>query len=454
MNERSLKPAVFLRYAPLLFWPILFSGCPSPSPETGKEETRTVEVFEVQTVEVQGELEGFGNLSFRSKADITAAVEGTIMKLYRDEGDRVLRGQTLAELGNLQLLIRREQAEASLVSARAALEQAAAEYKEGTLYLESRLLSLEKSVLLVEQKGKELEHQRRVLENKRELYAIGGLPEEEMSSLELSYSSSTTELEALQKDIAMQRIGFRDEDILSFGLSIPADPESRKKVLQDINTRTLLSQVHVAEAGVRSAATELDSVEALIKEMHLKAPMDGIIGARFKEPGERVSADTKVFTIFDASNVDFIIPVPEEIGVYLLPGQSVDVSIDALPQGRYKAAIRQISPLVDSQSGNITVKAALENTEDMFLPGMFARFHLTYGMPRSILIIPVETLAQRNGENALVFQVLNKRIYPKQITIFEHTNGMVEVTGGLAGGETIVLQPSPLLQEGEEVNVR
>ncbi|MBI9108594.1 MAG: efflux RND transporter periplasmic adaptor subunit [Spirochaetales bacterium] len=434
---------------------LLTGSCGTEKKQTeDKAPPREVTTYRTETKQMQPVLEGFGNLSFRHKADITAAVDGTLKTILAEEGDSVKRETILAGLYNIQLTIRAEQADAALFSAESAYELAENRYREGRLQVESRLISLEKSNLNLKQKEAELEYQRTLLKNKKELHSLGGITEEELKSMKLAFSALETEVLVLKKDIQIQKIGFRDEDIESFGYPLSLSPGERRKIIIDINSLSLLSELKVAEARVKSAVTEYHSAEALLGEMVLRSPIDGIVGAKYMETGERVKSDSKVFTIFDSSEVDFVFSVPEEIGVLLTDGQDVSLSIDAVKDAHFTARIRLISPTIDPKSGNIIVKARLNNAEGEFKPGMFARFSLNYGKQAEVLLIPPEALARKDGGRGTVFKIRGRRVYPVNITLGNESGGYQEVTGGLLSGDTVVLNPSPMLQEGEEINVK
>lgn len=419
--------------------------------ETGK--TTHVKIYRVDFHEITPELTSFGSISFRSKADLTSTVDGTIVNINIEEGDYVYRGQVLALLSNIQLQIREDQALSTLESAEAALELSKAKHKEGKLQVEARLLSIEKSELNLLQKEKELEQLAKTMENKRELFDIGGITEEEFTSMELNYSAVLTNLSLLKKDISIQNIGFRDSDIYDFGYSIPQSEEKRIEILKDINTRTLRAEVNVAESRVKTTKTELYSAQVLIHELSLKAPISGIIGAKYLEPGERAKADTKVFTIFDSSDVDISFPVPESKGILLSTGLHVEATVDSLDNIIFEARIRQISPMVDPQSGNITIKANMPNKEGLFKPGMFTRVRVKYGETRTSILIPETCIAQKNNTSAILFLAINNHVFRKEVDLGEEKNGMVEILQGLKVGDMVIDSPSPLLREGEQINV-
>ena len=71
-------------------------------------------------------------------------VEGTVKELYAKEGEFVKKGQSLAQLRNIQLETQKEQYESSVESAKAALEMAQSDLREQEFNVKTRLLSIQK----------------------------------------------------------------------------------------------------------------------------------------------------------------------------------------------------------------------------------------------------------------------------------------------------------------------
>ncbi len=322
------------------------------------------------------------------------------------------------------------------------------------MQIEARLLLIEKLEFQVLQKEKELVQLAKTMENKRELFSIGSITEEELTSLETNYSAAETNLLSLKKDISIQQVGLRDIDMQAYGYAIPESDTERVRILKIINTRTLQAEVNVAEARVDSSKTELRSAQALNRELVLLAPISGIVGAQYMEMGERVKADTKVFTVFDSTEVDISFPVPEAKGILLTRGLKVEAVVDSLDNRVFEAEIRQISPMVDPQSGNITIKAHLPNSDEIFKPGMFTRVKVAYGATRKSIIIPETCIAQKKNNAATLFLAVNSHVFKKEVELGEEKNGRVEVLSGLQENDLVIDSPSPLLREGEKIHAK
>jgi RND family efflux transporter MFP subunit len=400
------------------------------------------------------ELSSFGTLSFRKKTDVTTIVDGTLIDLPVTEGARVEQGQLLARLKNIQLEMRRAQAEAAVSSARAAVELARGRLWEGELAVEARIVAIQKAEIEIAHKRFELEELARTLKNKEQLFQVGGATEETMSALRLSFEAARTNLELLEKDLAIRRIGLRPEDILSRGLAVPKEETERRRVLTRINTQTLSAELDAALSGLQSAETELRSAEQLMAELEVRSPIRGIVGAKYVESGEHVAANTKAFTIINTADMYAVFPLPEAEALRVSEGTAVEAEVEAVSSKPLPGKVELISPVIDPQAGTVTIKALLQNPSRKLMPGMFVRVRLVYGTPKRSVLLPLSCIVQKKGNQAMVFTVVNNRAFLKEVSLGREMEGSYAVEAGLRSGEAVIDSPSPILREGEEVDTQ
>ena len=424
------------------------NGKPSAQEPAGLAKVRTVTVREENAAE---EISSFGSISFQKKADVIALVDGTVAELAVAEGDGVRQGALLARLENIQLDLRRQQARSTANSARSELELAQARLWEGQLQVEARIAAVQRAEIELGARRRELEELARSLKNKEQLLSVGGTTEEAMASVRLSYASARTAVELLQKDLEIRQIGLRDQDILSRGLAVPREEAARRRILVQIGTLTLAAERDVARSRAEAAEAELGSVEQLLAELEVRAPLSGIVGARYVEVGEHAAADAKLFTLISTGDVYAVFPVPESEARRVQVGAAVEVSVDALGGAVFRGTVALVSPVIDPQAGTVTVKAVLADPSLQMKPGMFARITLLPGAGRTVTVVPSSAIAQRQGVSARVFTVVNRRVFLKEAVLGAEVPGGWVVEEGLAPGERLVDSPSLLLKEGEEI---
>ncbi len=442
-----------IKFLPLLL-PAFFVVSCTPKPESQQINNRRIQ--KVRTVEVLSEkitptLHSFGSVSFEHKADITASVEGVIHTILREEGNLVNKQDALVKMRNVQLEIQKEKAAAALKMAQTEAALAESSLLDARLQMKSRFLEAEKNQMELEQQLLNLQRQEKDLEEKKLLLDAGGLTREAVEKLEWELQAARTAYSLAQKNREVLLIGLRDEDLLAHGMQPSSDTDLRNEQLIHINTLTLQAKLGVAQSRVSTARQELSSVNQLIRELTLRSPLTGLVGAVYLEEGERAKAGDKILTVFNTANVHVVFPVQESDLSRIREGQKAFITVDSLGPVRLEGVIRYISPTVDPQSGNITVKVLLANSKGLLKPGMFARIEIIHGSPRNVIMIPDSALIRKEKNKADVLLVNNGHILFRSVELGEMHNDRYPVLKGLKEGQILVDSPSPVLKEGDEV---
>jgi RND family efflux transporter MFP subunit len=413
-----------------------------------------VKVVVLATQELAREIESFGSISFLVKADLSNLVEGTVDQILAKEGAVVRRGQPLVRLKNPQLDMRKTQAEAALGIARSAFSVSQAQLWEGQLQVQARLIALDKAKLELDEKKLEWDEAERTYKNKQQLFDAGGTTQETLNGLKLNLAGLESSYQGLQKDWETKRIGLRDEVLVSYGMTVPFDPAEKLKSLVKLNTLTLVADLDSAKSKVDAAGTDVQSAQSLVDELTVLASMDGILGAKYVEAGDHVQPGTKLVTLIDTSAVYAVFPLQEDDAVDVSEGLAAEITLDAFPGRRFSGRVDLVSPLIDSQSGSVSVKARLNNPGARFKPGMFARVKVRLGSPAPTVMLPESAVVQKKGTKARIYAVVNGRVLGKDVELGKNQGGRYAVLSGAQEQDLVVDSPSPLLKEGEEVDAR
>jgi len=437
-----------------VFWIACGVSCGPPSPAVVQTYKPKVKVVVLAREAVAHEIESFGSISFLKKADISNLVEGTVDQLLVSEGSLVHSDQPLIRLKNPQLNMRKAQADAALGTAKSAVTLAQAQLWQGGLQVQAQLIALEKAKIELDQKKLEWTEADRTYKNKQQLFDAGGTTQETLDGLKLNLSSQEAAFQVLLKDWETKRIGLRDEDLSSYGMSIPVDSNEKTNSLVRLNTLTLQAELESAKTKVEAALTDVASAQTMVDQLTVSASMDGIVGAKYVEAGEHLQAGTKLVTLIDTQTVYAVFPLQEDDAVAVSEGMSTDVVLDAFPGKVYSGRVELVSPLIDAQSGSVSVKVRLNNPGSRFKPGMFARVRVHLGAPSPTLLLPESAVVQKKGNRARIFTVVNGRVFGKDVDLGKDQGGRYLVLTGAQEKDLVIDSPSPLLKEGEEIDVQ
>jgi RND family efflux transporter MFP subunit len=449
MNVVSDKVKFLLPLALLLLTQFSCSRKAEPSQDRGF----AVQVISAEPRALRDSLSSFGTVTYRIKNDITVQVEGTISSLYVKEGDEVRAGQPLALLRNLDLEVQKEQYENALDAAVAKLNTARAGMQEARLAVEARLLSAAKGEFSLAQQELEFAEAAESLEKQRKLLGIGGITGAAFRNMEVSLNAMETGIAVLKKDIEITRLGLRDEDLSAAGFELSPDPAEKIRQFIELNTRVAAAELEAAEAALRSAEKNLESVNRLIGELSVRSTVSGLVGALYFENGEHVPQNEKFATVMDTSRGFALLYLQEQDMIRCAPGAAAEIEIPSLGR-KLQAKFDEISPMADPQSGNFSVKASLPNPDLSIKPGMFIKCLIPGTEELFLPVIPETALLTDKGGTDYVFCAAKGAAVIKTVKVHSRRDGMLWIEGGIAEGETVIDKPSPFLKEGAPVEYR
>ncbi len=218
-------------------------------------------------------------------------------------------------------------------------------------------------------------------------------------------------------------------------------------------------QAEVAEAGERLARKQLAEAAAGLNQLSvlmgyhvLRAPISGVIAARFIDPGDTSSAEKAAFLINRQDFLKVQGAVPEAAFAKLRVGQEGTVNLDALGGKTFRAKVVRLSPAIDPATRTGQAQLLLKS-EDGMKPGMYARVELEVGEHQG-LSIPREAVGTLPGTGEKrVFLERDGKAETRTIRIGAEEGDRVEVIEGLASGEAVIVTQSARIGEGTAVEV-
>jgi len=211
----------------------------------------------------------------------------------------------------------------------------------------------------------------------------------------------------------------------------------------------------VAQEAVNSAQAQLASIKDQLNQTRLVAGVDGVIVTRHAEVGQTVMAAQPVFTIAVDGGRDAVFNVPE--AAFLAPPSvtvPVDVRLAADPSIHAPGRIREVSPTIDTATGTVKVKVAVDSPPAGMGLGAVVVGSLASRRGEGVLL-PWNALASDRGVPAVwIVDPKETTVSLRPVTIGVHLTGAFLVTGALRDGELVVADGAQLLHPNDKVEVR
>jgi len=191
-----------------------------------------------------------------------------------------------------------------------------------------------------------------------------------------------------------------------------------------------LARLIAARGEARAATTQAETV---LGYSTVRAPIDGVVTARFVDPGAQAAPGVPLVTIENelATRVDA--SLPENVVVRV-----GDRAVVNHGDERLNATITHVQPSLDPAVRTALVKLALERP---LRAGTYVNVSFPIGV-REAISIPLSAVVHR-GQLTSVFVVGADHIARMRLVTIRSTDAThVEVLSGLAAGESVVANPA------------
>lgn len=176
------------------------------------------------------------------------------------------------------------------------------------------------------------------------------------------------------------------------------------------------------------------------------APFAGTVIERLASEGAAVVPGTPLLVVSDLSTLWVAAEVDERHLPRLARGHDAGVTVAAYPGETFAGRIDAIGDTIQSTTRRVVVRVTVANADRRLKPQMFATVRLGAAAPRQVLVVPTEAVQQMDGESLVFVRSADGRYQRRAVAIGAETDGLVEITRGLADGEAVVRRGAFLLK--------
>jgi HlyD family secretion protein len=334
-----------------------------------KKNLMTVQTGKVQRQDLASVVSASGEIKPKTYVNIGANAFGKIIKLYVKEGERVKKGQMLAQLENVQ-------SSADVAATKATLQSS----------------------------------------------------ETDLVAAEAALNTSVADLNRAKADVERNKLDWaRAQGLYKEALIAKSDYDSRKNAWATAEAGLAQAQARVDQAKAQkdSAAKHINQNQAaltrvsdVLQKTSYAAPFDGVITNLPVREGETVvigiqnSPGSTLMTIADMSVITAEVQVDETDIVNVKLGQPAEVSIDAIPKKTFRGVVSEIGDnaivrstgvatsqqsTASQEAKDFKVVVTLTEPPQDLRPGLSATAKVTTATRPAVLSIPIQALTVRSA---------------------------------------------------------
>jgi len=364
--------------------------------ETGAARRPRVMVSAAHFVEGQEAIDLPGDLQPIMESPIFARADGFLKTRLVDIGDRLKKGQPMAEIETPELDQQISQASATLAQARSTVKELEAD------------LALARANLSLAQVTRD---------RWQKLLAKGAVSRQEADERQADFAVKQAQTEKAEATLA-----------------------------------TVQDTIHASEANVRR-------LEELKGFARVTAPFDGVVTARNVDVGWLINAGNggaarEMFRMAQIQPLRIFVNVPQTYVEQVREGQSAELRVQEKPGMVFPAKVTNVSQSLDANSRAMLVILETPNPGDLLFPGMYAQVRFSAPRARRALRVPGDAVVLGKTGARVAVVGADHVVHFKGVTLGQDLGSEIEVTSGLGAGEMVISNPGDAVQEGAAVEVR
>lgn len=262
------------------------------------------------------------------------------------------------------------------------------------------------------------------------------------STYEASLESARAQLATAQATLAKA-----DADLARYKPLVAADAISKQEYDAAVTAK------RSAEAGVKAAQAAIKSAGISLNRSRITAPISGFIGQSKVSEGTLLNAgDVTVLATIRQTNPMYVNVTQSASEVMKLRQQvaegkllaadgaiAVGIKFDDGTVYPEKGRLLFADPTVDESTGQITLRAAVPNDQNILMPGLYVRVLMDQVAVDNAFIVPQQAVTRGTKDTVMIVNAQGG-MEPREVTVAQQQGANWIVTSGLKDGDKVVVE--------------
>lgn len=262
------------------------------------------------------------------------------------------------------------------------------------------------------------------------------------STYEANLESARAQLATAQATLAKA-----DADLARYKPLVAAEAVSRQEYDAAVTAK------RSAEAGVKAAQAAIKSAGINLNRSRITAPISGFIGQSKVSEGTLLNAgDTTVLATIRQTNPMYVNVTQSASEVMKLRRQiaegkllaadgviAVGIKFDDGTVYLEKGRLLFADPVVNESTGQITLRAAVPNDQNILMPGLYVRVLMDQVAVDNAFVVPQQAVT-RGAKDTVMIVNAQGGMEPREVTVAQQQGTNWIVTSGLKDGDKVVVE--------------
>lgn len=209
-----------------------------------------------------------------------------------------------------------------------------------------------------------------------------------------------------------------------------------------------------ASQGVLAdAKARLSLAQDQLDDARIRSPIAGIVSEKSVSAGDVVSPGAALFKIVDPRSMRYEASVPANQLTAIRVGSPVTFTAVGYPGRTFEGRITRVNPTADATTGQVRIVVSVNNPGSTLVAGLFADGRVS-AESHDGLTVPTSAVDQRAVKPTVVrLKAGRAERVEVELGIRDEEKGRVEITKGIAAGDTLLVGAAVGISPGTPVRV-
>jgi len=223
----------------------------------------------------------------------------------------------------------------------------------------------------------------------------------------------------------------------------------RYKTINTLDTNIAESQIDEARATLETARIALAQAEIDLARRSITAPFSGHVGITEIDVGDRIDTSSIITTLDDRSQLLINFSVPEIYVRQVTPGTPVDVRLWDGAQQQLAGEVIAVDSRIDQSSRAFVARAAIDNSDDRFRPGM--AFEIALNVSRGSFLSVPDVAVQWGADGAYIWIDNEGEADRREARLIKRLPGVLLLEGNFVEGDRVVTEGVQAVRQGAQL---
>ena len=253
----------------------------------------------------------------------------------------------------------------------------------------------------------------------------------------------------------------------SYWLQVVTDRRNQELVRQGVIAQQIADD---SRSTMLQAKALYEQELAMQRYEIVRSPFDGIVTARFVDPGTLIpQATTPQATSPSSTNSPIVATtnspivalatmaplrvyayVPQSLSPFIKDGEPANITVSEFPSRNFTGTVTRHPEALDQTTRTMLVEVDLPNQDRSLYPGMYAEMKMTAQVTAASVTVPDDALVFRDDKVYLPV-VRNNHLTLLEVTLGHDDGYKVEITGDLRSGDMVAMNVGQAARDGEPV---